>query len=751
MSDATAAMADRTQTQTRISARAWTAWAFAGATLLGAFLLFLIQPLISKFILPWFGGAPAVWTTCMLFFQVLLFGGYAYSHLLASRLAPRTQVMIQILVLLAAVAVLPIAPKDSWKPADSAAPTARILLLLTATVGLPYFALSTTSPLIQAWFSRTFPGRMPYRLYSLSNFGSLLALLSYPFVFEPVFDLATQSRLWSWAFPAYAALMGVCGAAVWREAGCQPAGNTTDCDPPGSETRSVSEGTIYKPRSRVLFRSSSPRDQPVAGWPSVPRRILWLLLPAGASVMLLATTNHICRDVAPLPFLWVAPLSLYLLSFIVCFDHSRWYVRPVWAVLALLGIAAVMAGDRMPDWIANPSKHEGAWLTYPHELALNFGTLFAICMICHGELVRLRPDPRHLTEFYLLLSAGGALGGVFAGLVAPYCLRSFLEWNIGMLAAYAAATVVLLLVALKRRPVLFLLGFAIGGFVPLLAWQFNLSAPSPSAPRLVEQERNFYGVVSVWDINSDKPDERLLRLNHGAIAHGQQFTAPDKRRRPLTYFTADSGVGEAILELQKRRARIKVGVVGLGAGTLACYARPGDHFTFFEINPSVAAMAEKYFTFLSDARQCGATIDVTMGDGRLALDRLAPQHFDLLVLDAFSGGSVPMHLLTREAMDIYRRHVAADDVIAIHATNRYLYLFPVVRALADDAGRGWRRVFRSEQGPRSRSDWVVITDSRAIRDAVPAVDRSDGLEDDFTIPVWTDQNSNLFRILISHF
>ncbi len=733
MSETTASLASDQQRGTEKIAPAWMAWAFAGATLLGAFLLFQIQPLISKFILPWFGGAPAVWTTCMLFFQIVLFGGYAYSHLIVGRLSSRSQAVVQGLLLLAAIAVLPIAPSAAWKPTDSSLPTLRILLLLTAAVGLPYFVLSTTSPLVQSWFSRSFPGRTPYRLYALSNFGSLLALLSYPFVFEPAFDLTMQSRLWSWAFPVYALLTALCGAAVWRlNRGGSEAAPTADLETGASEPSTTSTTS-----------------------PSWGHRILWLLLPACASLILLATTNHVCENVPVSPILWVVPLSLYLLTFIISFDHSRWYVRPLWAILAVLGIAALMGSDRMLDWVGTMFQHEGMSLTYADELILNFGTMFCICMVCHGELVRLRPDPRHLTEFYLMLSAGGALGGVAVSLAAPHLFRTVLEWNIGMIAAYGMAAVVLLLAVPKtgwlRIAGFLLFGFALGGFIPVLVWQWDTGPKSASDPQLVDRQRNFYGVVSVWDVNDPRlPDEHRLRMKHGAIPHGQQFVAPERRNEPLTYYTHDSGIGQAILELQKRRPQMNVGLVGLGVGTLAAYARPGDHFTFYEINPAVSDLAEKYFKYLSDARDRGAKIDLVMGDARLSLERQEPQKFDLLVLDAFSGDSVPVHLLTKEAMDIYRKHVAADDVIAIHATNKYLYLFPVVRALAEDAHLGWRRVYRTIQGFRYRSDWFVISGNENFLRAIPEVPPPpEWYEPDFAnFRVWTDQNNNQFRILI---
>jgi hypothetical protein len=284
----------------------------------------------------------------------------------------------------------------------------------------------------------------------------------------------------------------------------------------------------------------------------------------------------------------------------------------------------------------------------------------------------------------------------------------------------------------------------------VLLWQGERAPQAASDWRIVDRQRNFYGVVSVWEVDRDKPELHRRCMKHGAILHGQQFVTAEKRRLPFAYFTPDSGVGRAILELQRRHNRIHVGLVGLGVGTLASYARPGDRFTFYEINPAVCDMAEKYFTYLSDARARGATIDLVMGDARLSLQRQAPQKFDLLVLDAFSGDSVPVHLLTREAMDVYRRHVAADDAMAIHATNSYLYLFPVVRALAEDAHLGWRRVYMPQDHAllRLRSDWVVISGRQSFLDAVPSVPLPPEQHDDFTVPVWTDQNNNLLRILI---
>ena len=403
------------------AAAGWLGWNFALAILVSAFLLFQVQPLISKSILPWFGGCPAVWTTAMLFFQSALFAGYVYAHLLQRWLKPRHQAMVHVAVVVAALTTLVLVrlpPGPSWKPIDSANPTWRVLTLLAASVGLPYFALSATSPLVQAWFSRVWPGRSPYRLYALSNVGSLAGLLSYPFIFEPAFDLTKQSSLWFWSFVVYGVLCVVALDSLLRLRRPESA------DPGGDAS------------------SAGPAEGPAAA-PGVARRLLWLGLPAAASLMLLATTNHVCQNIAVVPFLWVVPLTLYLLSFILCFDHQRWYVRGLWAAAAVLALIAAAGNDEF-HWF-------GYRLSTAEELTLYFAALFFTCMVCHGELVRLKPDPRHLTEFYLLISAGGALGGIFVGLVAPRLFTTFFEWPIGVAASCAIAIVVLALSAPWRK------------------------------------------------------------------------------------------------------------------------------------------------------------------------------------------------------------------------------------------------------------------------------------------------------------
>jgi len=700
------------QTTNAPSAR-WSIAVFGVTILVSAFLLFQVQPLVSKAVLPWFGGCPAVWTTCMLFFQVVLFAGYVYAHLLQRWLAPRRQVAVHLAVVVGALA-LPILPGTCWKPLDDSNPTWQILLLLAGTVGLPYFALSATSPLVQAWFSGAWPGRSPYRLYALSNFGSLAALLSYPFVFEPAFDLPMQSVLWSWAFVLYAALCAAILAGLWR---------CVSPVPKAEETGGVSPSPTWLDRFR------------------------WLALPACASLMLLAATNHICQDVAAVPFLWVMPLSLYLLSFIICFEHERWYARRSWAAAVVFALMGVVVYDFF---------RQDYPLGLTLELILNCAALFFACMTCHGELARLKPSPRHLTEFYLMIAAGGALGGLFVAVVAPLVFSTYLEWQIAVVASALLAVGLLILPGRAgRRGILcyaMLSPVAAAGLSYFFFWGFDPVPP-------LDRARNFFGVVTVkedfvtvkkaGDDSADAANEERIHeflLVHGRITHGRQFADPAKRRWPTSYYGESSGVGKAIRCLQKS-GPVRVGAIGLGIGTLASYARPGDEFCFYEINPEVVRMAKQHFTYLAD---CYGKYDIVLGDARLSLEsEEPPQKFDLLVLDAFSGDSIPTHLLTSEAFDIYQRHLAPGGVIAVHVSNKYLRLAPVVRRLAEHCGMGASRIY--DNGDESRllspNDWVLATRNAAFLKANPS-DPLDWGADNLPASLWTDQYSNLFQILV---
>ena len=673
----------------------------ASTILVSAFLLFQVQPLISKCILPWFGGSPAVWTTCMLFFQIVLFGGYAYAHISEHVLGPRLRTVVHFLLLVLAVAMLPIIPSPAWKPLDSSNPTWRILGLLLVSVGLPYFVLSSTGPLLQAWFSRAYPDRVPYRLYALSNFGSLAALLSYPFLFEPRWSVQVQGILWSGLFVLFAFMCGYGVIAIQR----------------------LTAGTLpdRKPTAAGL-------DPKVPGW---QQRLLWVGLPALASLMLLATTNHVCQNVAVIPFLWVVPLSLYLISFIICFDHERWYRRGLWGVLTILLILLTVADD---EWVVSLSFHQ--------SLVVYFAAMFGICMVCHGELVRLRPSSRYLTMFYLMIAAGGAVGGILVSLVAPVVFNRFWEWKIGLAAGYllAAGLVVQSLrsyLALRRYQTILAASTALVGLGTILYWQ------SDTGSRALDRVRNFYGIASVVERAKDRPLDHDYALFSGNIIHGMQFAAPTKCHFPTAYYGPESGVGRALTYFRDRQD-LRVGAVGLGAGTVAAHAQTGQYFRFYEINPEMLRLARTWFTYLGD---CRGRYDVILGDARLSLEREPGQNFDVLILDAFSGDAIPVHLLTQEAFAVYLSHLVPEGVVCVHITNTYLDLASVVRGLGEKYGLEMVEV--SSPGDADwdlqPAQWIVLSRNRRFTAAMSAY--AHPKPQAARCLLWTDGYSNLFEIL----
>jgi spermidine synthase len=664
---------------------------FAGTIFTGAFLLFLVQPLIAKQILPWFGGSAAVWSVCMVFFQLALLAGYAYADWLARRLAARTQAVVHGGLLLASLAFLPALADPSWKPAGNEEPTLRILGLLVATIGLPYFLLSTTGPLVQSWVTRTPWGAQVYRYFSLSNLASLAALLCYPVLIEPRSTVPQQAWGWSAGYGLFVLLCGATAAYValrW----------------PGAAPATAND------------RTSAPSAK--------PRRIdqlLWLALPALGTWLLLAVTNHVTQNVAPVPFLWVLPLSLYLLTFILSFDSDRWYRRPI--VLPLAAAMLVLGAYALQDSIGS---------TLRTGLPIFVGGLFLLCLCLHGETARLRPGPEYLTRFYLMLSLGGALGGVLVGLVAPYVLPAFYELGIGLVLCALAAMAVW-----RHRRV----GIA-GGLVLAACCSGFLAEQVRDDARARRLERNFYGAMMVSD-SGILENDRVRRLYHGMTLHGEQYLSPENRRWPGSYYSSSSGIGRAIAAAQDGPRR--VGVIGLGAGTLAAYGRPGDVYRIYEINPRVFALADSEFSYLRDSE---ARIERVLGDARLALEREAPQGFDVLAVDAFTGDSVPAHLLTVQALDIYLRHMKPDGVIAFHVSNRYLALDAVAAKLAQ--ARGLHAV-RIEDDPEAvdveRSIWVLVArDAQALeRGALHGAGAAP--EPVAGLAAWTDDFNNLFEVL----
>lgn len=644
----------------------------------------------------------------MLFFQVVLFAGYTYAHLLHRWLSIRGQVTTHVILLVLAMLTLPIAPSADWKPSGEESPIGLILLLLVAKVGFPYFLLSSTGPLLQSWLATSSYSNHPYRLYSLSNIGSLLALLSFPFAFEPIFSSNQQATIWSCAFAGFVLICILSGIALCR---ISP---TRLRSAKATEVQSSSESI-----SSIDFNS----------------RLTWFGLPALASMMLLATTNQICIDTAVIPFLWIVPLSIYLISFILTFDSSRWYSRRAYIMLAALAFTSL--------YFLKLVKFESPLLL---SLGFYFVGLMGACMVCHGELVRLKPNSQHLTSFYLTMSAGGACGGLFVGLIAPLIFRGYFEWQLSLLACILLFADCYLResTAWCRIPLRFKIASAAA--IVLIAI-FALDISSSKSNHQIAVTRNFYGVLSVNRISDRATGNVMLKMVHGHIVHGSQFEADDKCNLPTAYYTSLSGVGRLLSNFRNDRSR-RVGVIGLGAGTLACYGRSGDLMKFYEINPAVVQLAQEYFTFLKRSQ---ATCEIMTGDGRLVLEREPSQNFDVLVLDAFSGDAIPVHLLTKQAMGIYDSHMDSDGVIAVHISNLYLDLRAIVDGLAEEFGYQSILV----DGPDSDVDrtalkatWILMSkNSQSLAEVLRGQSQTSTEELNGKPVLWTDEKSNLLQAI----
>jgi hypothetical protein len=749
---------------------------------LSAFLLFLIQPLIGKYILPWFGGTPAVWTTCMLFFQALLLGGYGYAHWLASRWTLRRQALLHLS--LACITILTVLwfsifPSPAWKPLVGQSPVALILGLLLVSIGAPYLLLSSTSPLLQSWLSLARPGSSPYRLYALSNLGSLLAILGYPFLIEPSISLSHQATIWSWVYAAFGLMCVMLSLKVMGVAGRIPTGSAIAQDAGSDNSR-----------------------------PGPSRYFLWLSLTTCSSVMLLATTSMMCQDLAVVPLLWILPLALYLLSFILCFEYERLYWRPLFVgglAAAIVWTCFVLFG--------------GVNVALLWQIVSYSVTLFLSCMVCHGELVRLKPGTRHLTSFYLMVAGGGSLGGLLVTVGAPHVLKGFWEYHIGLLATVLLVLFVLFLdrhspLYRGRSPVVwalwallcvssvalafllfhrvwlewrFYLGLAamalITAFAALLDRKDRLYGGRPprvwavwivlgcswavlgfvllthvrqSTDSSVEMSRNFFGVLRVVEYYKDYPEDHNFSLMHGRIEHGFQFQDREKRHWRTSYYGPASGIGLAIGMHPRRLEHLdmRIGVIGLGAGALAAWGELGDYVRFYEINPEVLRLSNKYFTYRKDTP---ARVDVVLGDARIVLERERqrdePQKFDVLAVDAFSGDAIPVHLLTLECYRTYRYHLKEDGILAVHITNRYFDLSPIVRNLMSlDPMPGMRALWVHDLGNTSegtdRTDWVLLTANQRFLDN-PDVQQHVKAWNEPVPPrkFWTDDYSNLFSLI----
>ena len=671
---------------------------YAAISLLSALLLFLVQPLMARAILPWFGGAASVWTTSLLFYQALLFGGYAYAHV-GRRLGPGRQAIVHLVLLFATVVLLPITPSEAWKPVGAEAPTLRLLGLLTASVGGPYLLLAGTTPLLHDWFALEAPNRSPYPLYAVSNVGSLLALLIYPAVMGPLLPVSRQGVWWSWA---YVGLVVASAWLAWRFLAARP-------------------------------QPATPAAVSDAPAPTLLDRTLWVLLAACGSGLLLAITNQITMDVAAVPLLWILPLAVYLVTFILAF--AGLYRRGTWGALLVLGI-----GGSVLLWAG------GFALPVAVQIGLGLGVLLAGCMVCHGELARAAPAPGHLTLFYLMIAGGGALGGLLVAVVAPIVLSDFYE-----LPAFVIATYALLLVVMRRDAASAFAGRDRARSWAVLVSVLVLGAAAFVGPSLrrtagtVAAERSFYGVLRV----QDRPEGLLSEmrvLRHGRIFHGAQFLEPERSTLPTAYFTEGSGVALAIGGHAKRVAGepLRIGVIGLGVGTIAAWGEPGDRVRFYELDPVAERLARTHFTFLAES---AAEVDVVLGDGRLSLERdvaASPGQplYDVLVVDAFAGDAVPVHLLTRESAELFRRALEPDGVIVFQITNRHVDLERVVRGLA--RAEGMEAVRIDQDPPRGTgaipNSWMLVAEE--------GDDLPDGARTGARDPVlWTDDYSNLLRVL----
>ncbi len=702
---------------------------FAVTVFLSAFLLFQVQPLMGRYVLPWFGGGPGVWTTCMLFFQVALLVGYAYAYVISAMLSPRRQAIVHGGVLALTLLTLPIAPDASWRPGGGDEPIGHILALLTLNVGAPFAVLAASAPLLAAWYRQTLANGSPYRLYALSNAGSLLALLGYPLVIEPSLGLSDQGSVWSGAYVAFAL---VCAGCAWQLArrGTSATAGASEPDESESDQSGAHEIGAHQ----------------IEAAPTWGRTLQWVLMSAVGSVVLLATTSRMCQEVSVVPMLWILPLAVYLLTFILCFERDGWYDRRVIVPLLGVSIGAVLF-----------TMFRVGHFDFRWEVAILAAAQFACCMVCHGELVRRRPHARYLTRFYLALSVGGAAGGLTTAVVAPIVFTRYWEYHLGLL-----ATVLILLACvladrrkrdatgefgqrMRSGATAFLVGGGLAGVMVPLATDPQIWFDSG-----LEVSRNFFGIVRISEGESEAGKYR--KMVNGTTSHGVQFLGEEAERLPRSYFGPTSGLGVAMEQTRRLRHQpLRIGVIGLGVGTAAAYAKAGDRVRFYEINPEVERLARKHFTFLSDSP---ADVEVVIGDARVSMSREAEsgalQQFDLLVLDAFNGDSVPVHLLTREAYTLYQEHLRPGGALAFHISNRYLGLSTIVRDVARNCGDEAVRILNAAEPERGIAEarWVLSTsNAEFLKAELVRVEATDWLGSETPAAPWTDDSASLWDAL----
>lgn len=694
---------------------------YALTVFVSSFLLFLVQPIIAKQIVPWFGGTAAVWTTCLAFFQVTLLAGYAYSDAV-QRLSAKAQTWLHSSLLIISLAALPIVAGAHWKPIGDEEPLLRILGLLAATIGLPYFLLATTGPLLQSWFAREQSSpevaQRAYRLFALSNFASLLGLLSYPFAIEMWVSTRVQAVAWSSFYGLFVLLTIAVAVRSLRLSGTyekyrvEPARN-----PPA-------QGTHSPPA--------------VAQAPSFRDYALWFALAGLPTMLLLSVSSHVTQNVASIPFLWVLPLSLYLLTFVIAFEGRKgrgWYFRDSMMLPAMV-IAVFMAWGLIA---------EDGVLDINYAIPLYTGGLLMICLFCHGELSQSKPDARYLTRFYLVIALGGACGGLIVSMLGPHLFPFYWELPLAILLVGGIG----MWIGLSRMHGPLKSLFVVSSAISIAASSFFLKGyVAENFEKNIDASRNFYGTLQVRERMQPDQPEPVRRLVHGVILHGLQDLNAERRRMPTTYYGLRSGVGVAIQELAAQKPKgIRVGVIGLGVGTLATYGRPQDHYRFYEINPQVVHLAQNDFFYLKES---AAEISLAIGDARLVLEREPSKQFDVLVIDAFSSDSIPIHLMTREALKVYSRHLSPDGVVVFHVTNRYLTLAPVVELIAQEAGYSSVLISDGPVGDErliGYSDWVLVTRNQTLLSSKSIQQKREEIAQIAGLKPWTDDFNNLFRVL----
>ena len=681
------------------------------------------------------------------FFQIMLLLGYIYAHVLIRFIPFPWQARIHIVALLAALTVLiihafavaPALPLNSWKDFDVDKPMRHLFLVLLTSIGLPFVVLSSTSPLLQAWAAKRYPDKTPYSLYSLSNFGSLLALLSYPVFVERFFPLTVQAWIWSTGFILFAS------ACLLSVLSTVNAGKANE------------NGTVSLQNVQINKKPSLNGEQQKNGsW--LTRSFRWFFPSFCASLMFLAVTNQLCMNVASVPFLWILPLSIYLVSFIIAFGGEKIYPRSVMLILfpfALAVLATLTAdGFRVP----------GIWKsTVPLSMMVLYFSvsLMIICLVCHGELYRIRPAPSQLTSFYLIVSTGGAMGGFFVSILAPLFFPIHMELRIGVLLCFLAV----LSAILHRPPIQALAGkgffkyvfSAAGMLVFIVLCMLMQQLYMTNARNVVYWKRNFYGVVRCR-MEGRSPQDKRVTLLHGNTYHGSQYLSEQKRYTPTTYYHQNSGIGLVFRELAKENA-IHAGIVGLGAGILSCYTRPNDRFRYYEINPCIIDVAvytkdHFAFTYIADANSRGGQTVIVPGDARSMMEKDLNEHnleegaFDLLILDAFSSDAIPVHLLTAESFDLYKRLIRPDGVMAIHITNNHLDLATVARRLAHHIG--YEAVLIRTQHDANRDarpcEWIIASANRQFLN-LPSIQKASTDIPLNKTRLWTDNYSSLISVM----